>query len=399
MYVTFFTPWGGKTVVMRAAFRVLRSALIMLDAVGLANLHGYEMVIEMLPRLYPACWHLVYNADEMARSSHSNRLRSRMRMDLRSGKPPPMTWDDRRPWDWEYGALVSDTEFWHTQVHGPALAWMASGSKGSPKTPAEMVAVDYLQGGLDAITPAIEPLKPTTSRTSRSRNRTKTRREARKKKAADDKAELAKYREQGEEQWGRQKGPQHAAEVLWLEQWKWSLLGAAAWATMLVKDPTAPQVHSARLSWPPFSIMSEREEERVKRHGGEGASSRRSRTPRRNRGEIHKSKGNSGDAEDPQQAFDPEDLLTRTRTSETLEEYMSLRTFICVHHFAGPEDPLSKALVKEAKSRGVRLRVISVEKASGSGDLLQDKPYKDHLTCTVGAHRWLPCWHPLQHIQ
>ena len=191
----FSPPGGGKTVVMRAAFRVLRSALIMLDAVGLANLHGYEMVIEMLSRLYPACWHLVYNADEMARSSHSNRLRSRMRMDLRSGEPPPMTWDDRRPWDWVYGALVSDTEFWHTQVHGPALAWMASGSKGSPKTPAEMVAVDYyLQGGLDATTPAIEPLKPTTSRTSRSRNRTKTRREARKKKAADDKAELAKYR-------------------------------------------------------------------------------------------------------------------------------------------------------------------------------------------------------------
>ena len=146
---------------------------------------------------------------------------------------------------------------------------------------------------------------------------------------------------QVEEQRGRQEGPQHAAEVLWLEQWKWSLLGAAAWATVLVKDPTAPQVHSVRLPWPPVSILSEREEESVKRHGGEGTSSRRSRTPRRNRGgKSIKVKGNSGDAEAPQQAFDPEDL----------------------------------------KSRRVRLRVISVEKASGSGDLLQDKPYKDHLT-------------------
>ena len=75
---------------------------------------------------------------------------------------------------------------------------------------------------------------------------------------------------------------------------------------------------------------------------------------------------------------------------------MSLRTFIFVHHFAGQENPLSKALVKEAKSRRVRLRVISVEKASGSGDLLQDKPYKDHLTWAQrgridGYHAGFPC--------
>ena len=187
-------PIPASFIQWRAAFRVLRTALIMLDAVGLANLHGYEMVVERLSRLYPACWHLVHNADELARSAHSNHLRSRMRMDIRAGKTPPPTWDDRRPWDWVYGMLSADTEFWHTQVHAPALAWMASGSKGTPNTPAEMVAVDYLQGGLDAITPAVEPLKSAPSRTSRSMNRTKTRRDARKKKAAEDKAELTKYR-------------------------------------------------------------------------------------------------------------------------------------------------------------------------------------------------------------
>ena len=136
-------PGPSTFVQWRAAFRVLRSALIMLDAVGLSNLHKYEAGIERLSRLYPQCWHLIYNADELARSAHANRLRSQMKMDIRAGKNPPPTWDDRRPWDWVYGAITTDHEFWQTQVHGPALAWMASGSRGTPRTPAEMVAVDY----------------------------------------------------------------------------------------------------------------------------------------------------------------------------------------------------------------------------------------------------------------
>ena len=44
-------PGPATFVQWRAAFRVLRSALIMSDAVGLANLHGYEMVIERLPEM------------------------------------------------------------------------------------------------------------------------------------------------------------------------------------------------------------------------------------------------------------------------------------------------------------------------------------------------------------
>ena len=135
-YRTYVLSAGGYTVKelpgpssyiqWRAAYRVLKSALIMLDAVGLANLQGYEMQIERLSRLYPACWHLIYEADELARSSHSNRLRSEMHMDFRFGKTPPASWDERRPWDWVFGAVAQDTEFWHVQVHGPALAWQVA---------------------------------------------------------------------------------------------------------------------------------------------------------------------------------------------------------------------------------------------------------------------------------
>ena len=91
-----------------------------------------------------------------------------------------------------------------------------------------------------------------------------------------------------------------------------------------------------------------------------------------------------------------DDLLTKMRCAETLEEYMALRTFIFVHHYAGPEDPLSKALVAEAKDRNIRLRVISVEKMSGTGDLLEDQPFKDHMLWAQrghidGYHGGFPC--------
>ena len=56
----------------RACYRVLKSALIMLDCVSLANIHAYEVHMEKLTRLYPTTWHLVYSADDLARSSQAN---------------------------------------------------------------------------------------------------------------------------------------------------------------------------------------------------------------------------------------------------------------------------------------------------------------------------------------
>ena len=199
-YTTKELPGPSTFVQWRACFRVLRTSLIMLDAVGLSNLHAYEMLVERLTRLYPSAWHLVYSADELARSSHSNRIRSRVMMEERAGRPPPPTWDPLRPWDFVYGMLVQDTEFWQTQVHAPALVWLAAGAKGTPRTPAEQVAAECLQGGMDAIMPALESNRnkasngPQSAADSPRGRRTQTRREARKRKIQADKAELAQWR-------------------------------------------------------------------------------------------------------------------------------------------------------------------------------------------------------------
>lgn len=155
-YVTKELPGPSSFVQWRTSFRILRTALIMLDSASLAALHNYEMAIEKMTRTYPTAWHLIYAADELARSAHSNRVRARVQMDIRAGRNPPVNWDQKRPWDYVFTAIAADDNFWHTQVHAPALTWLAAGSRGSPKTPAEQLATAYMTGGVKAITPQVE---------------------------------------------------------------------------------------------------------------------------------------------------------------------------------------------------------------------------------------------------
>lgn len=155
-YVTKELPGPSTFIQWRTSFRILRTALIMLDAASLAALHNYEMVIEKLTRTYPTAWHLIYAADELARSGHSNRVRAKVIMDMRAGKPPPANWDQNRPWDYVFTMIAVDDNFWHTQVHAPALTWMAAGSRGTPRTPAEQLATAFMTGGVKAITPQVE---------------------------------------------------------------------------------------------------------------------------------------------------------------------------------------------------------------------------------------------------
>ena len=122
---------------------------------------AYEATIERLSRSYPTCWHLIYSADEVARSAQSNRIRSKIIMDIRAGRPGPEGFTENRPWDYIFGAVAWDESFWQVQVHAPALAWIAAGSQGVPRTPAEQLASGHMQGGMSAITPVVESYQGT----------------------------------------------------------------------------------------------------------------------------------------------------------------------------------------------------------------------------------------------
>ena len=178
-YITKELPGPSNFTQWRTCFRLLKTAMIMLDAVGLASLQAYEANMEKMARNFPTCWHLIYCADEVARFAQANRIRSRLLMEIKGGAAPPPGFVASRPWDYVFGALARDDGFWQMQVVAPALTWIASGSQGTPKTPAEQLAVGHLQGGLNAISPVMEtydgtkaPAPGNTPRGKRRRRRT-----------------------------------------------------------------------------------------------------------------------------------------------------------------------------------------------------------------------------------
>ena len=169
-----------------------------------------------------------------------------------------------------------------------------------------------------------------------------------------------------------------------------------------------------RFSWTPFEIVpsaTKQEEVRVPLEWiascGLGSTDKQDEKVTKDEGEETPDYGGSG-SDDPGKP--PEDEGPTDRgddegdspqeegpwNASTLEEYMERRCFVFVHHYAGKDDPLSAAIVKAAKARGVIVKVYSIEKESGSGDLLEDQPYRQHLRWAEaghidGYHAGFPC--------
>ena len=164
-------PGPANYLAWRASFRVFKTAMIMMDVVSVANLMGYEAFIERLAQTYPSAWHLVVVAEDNARAEHLTRLRTRLTTALSAGGAPPMRWDPRRPWDYLFTMLMEDERYWRDQVHTPAIAWMASGARGTPRSPAEKLALNYMKDGLEAAGQPVEKRGRSNSRSGKRKKR------------------------------------------------------------------------------------------------------------------------------------------------------------------------------------------------------------------------------------
>ena len=103
-----------------------------------------------------------------------------------------MDWDAKVPWTCCFRELASDSNFWDEQVRHPATAWLASGGRGAPLTPAEALAQQHLPGGFEIPTEK-EGLATKSQKTLDN----KAKREAKKRKLASDREELKKLRQDG----------------------------------------------------------------------------------------------------------------------------------------------------------------------------------------------------------
>lgn len=192
-FLAKMTPGPSSFQHWQSSYRLLRTALLMLDLISLSNILAWESMMEKLTRQYPGAWHLIVAADDRARGEYMGRTLARIRMELDQGMAPPHGWDPNRPWDEVWKQVLADRDFWNEQVHLPAMVWTSRGARGIPLTPVEEFAADHIKGGTAALLPDMEkPDKEKSPNPKRASNR--VRREAKKKRLAAEREELRQLR-------------------------------------------------------------------------------------------------------------------------------------------------------------------------------------------------------------
>ena len=192
-------------------------------------------------------------------------------------------------------------------------------------------------------------------------------------------------------------------EVLCMEQWQWALWGIATWASLCRKSQKGTQMHDLQFPRSPFPILSSEEEWIIKKHPDRARS--RSRRARRNDDEGNSRNRDRGrrrrreDDEDERDQGEEDYNVHEARgdpKAKTEEDYLKTRVFRFLHYFAGPNDPLAEALQAASIEEDIRVDIHSVEKQSGTGDLLEDQPYTADLDQAKkglwdGFHAGFPC--------
>ena len=95
--------------------------------------HRRPITTENLRAVRPRSWFVSSlrvgtSAEDLARGSHSTRMRMLMMMEAKEGRGPKGSEEDR-PWNLVFRQLPQEEDFWRTQVYGPALTWLAHGEE------------------------------------------------------------------------------------------------------------------------------------------------------------------------------------------------------------------------------------------------------------------------------
>ena len=119
----------------------------------------------------------------------------------------------------------------------------------------------------------------------------------------------------------------------------------------------------------------------------------RDRMPSEDEGDGRERKKRDREDKDEEGNNSQEDYAEEAKTSE---EYLKRRCFLFIHHFAGRDDVLGKAVKEAAAQRNLKVTVLSVDIENGTGDLSQDEPYLGHLKMAQaglvdGYHAGFPC--------
>eukprot|EP00435_Cladocopium_sp_Y103_P032234 s2244_g8.t1 len=192
-YLTKELPGPVNFQMWLGCWRVFKSAALMLNICTLATLSNYERFVERLITQWPTCWGLIAQAEDKVRAEGLERWRRRIMTSVTLGRQVPVNWDPARPWTAVFDMIIQDVEYWAENVHHPAAAWLASGSRGRPVVASEVAIHAHLPGGSDWVN------ETQSDESKRRAQANRDRRTAKKKKLWEDREELKKFR-QGQSQ-------------------------------------------------------------------------------------------------------------------------------------------------------------------------------------------------------
>jgi hypothetical protein len=108
-----------------ASWRVLRTALILFEAVSPEVLDNYAELIRKFSKAYnEQVWFILYQADVRMRQEHFERLIRKMERGLALGRSNDFDYDPKKPWEACFKAAVADKAFWDAELKDPSSLYL-----------------------------------------------------------------------------------------------------------------------------------------------------------------------------------------------------------------------------------------------------------------------------------
>ena len=188
-YLTKELPGPATYQAWLSSWRVFKSAALMIGICSLASLQTYERFVERLTIQWPTAWGLIAQAEDKVRAEGLDRWRRKIQAAAALGRQVPQDWDPMQPWNSIFVVVTQDTEYWAENVHHPAAAWIASGSRGKPVVASEAAVMANLPGGTDLLEVQDDDKK-------RKSQANRDKRAARRQRISTDREELQRLRQQ-----------------------------------------------------------------------------------------------------------------------------------------------------------------------------------------------------------
>ena len=103
----------------------------MFEQISPAKLDMYEKLIRQYHERYGrVCWPIIYQADVRARQEQVERVRRRGQESFDTAQRAGLShdFDPARPWEWVWGELTLDVNFWNREITEPCMLYLAKTS-------------------------------------------------------------------------------------------------------------------------------------------------------------------------------------------------------------------------------------------------------------------------------